>query len=352
LLDVVGQNYRENEILAAHNQKPTRKILGTENTHDRNQWVAMRDHAPYAGQFLWTGIDYLGESRRWPVVGHASGLLDRTARIRPIGLERGSWWEEQPMVAMARRVANDDVMPTDPGYAQEERHTQVLFSDWSPRNTAAHDEQVEVYSNCKEVELFLNGQSLGKKIGGHTLPSALLGPFSGESPTSGIVFSRQSLERIMPISEREWRICADYYLCAASSLFGATERIEQPLGKYRIHGQNNFQVGEPLARVRNLINLNLKLHGSLSPLMTGGEIGSLEQWLGNSPEHWFRRIISLREGPRDHPWPDSIVGLTTRAVRAAWRRPGWRFRQRLACSIQAISYGLIPGKAQSLLSKY
>ena len=163
LLDVVGQNYRENEILAAHNQKPTRKILGTENTHDRNQWVAMRDHAPYAGQFLWTGIDYLGESRRWPVVGHASGLLDRTARIRPIGLERGSWWEEQPMVAMARRVANDDVMPTDPGYAQEERHTQVLFSDWSPRNTAAHDEQVEVYSNCKEVELFLNGQSLGKK---------------------------------------------------------------------------------------------------------------------------------------------------------------------------------------------
>lgn len=197
----------------------------------------------------------------------------------------------------------------------------------------------------------LRGEPLGRTIGGSATPSALLGPFVTPS-SSGTVFSRQSLERIMPISEREWRICADYYLCAASSLFGATERIGQPLGKYRIHGQNNFQVGEPLAKVRNLINLNLKLHGSLSPLMTGGEIGSLEQWLGNSPEHWFRRIISLREGPRDHPWPDSIVGLTTRAVRAAWRRPGWRFRQRLACSIQAISYGLIPGKAQSLLSKY
>ena len=163
LLDVVGQNYRENEILAAHEQKPSRKILGTENTHDRNQWIAMRDHAPYAGQFLWTGIDYLGESRRWPVVGHASGLLDRTARIRPLGRERESWWNPEPMVAIARRVANDDAMPTDPGYAQEERHTQVLFSDWSPKNTAAHEEQVEVYSNCKEVELFLNGVSLGKK---------------------------------------------------------------------------------------------------------------------------------------------------------------------------------------------
>jgi beta-galactosidase len=163
LLDVVGQNYRENEILAAHTQKPSRKIIGTENTHDRNQWVAMRDHAPYAGQFLWTGVDYLGESRRWPVIGHASGLIDRTGRIRPLGRERQSWWSDEPMVAIARRVANDDAMPTDPGYAQEERHTQVLFSDWSPKNTTAHEEQVEIYSNCKDVELFLNGESLGKK---------------------------------------------------------------------------------------------------------------------------------------------------------------------------------------------
>ncbi len=163
LLDVVGQNYRENEILAAHTQKPSRKIIGTENTHDRNQWVAMRDHAPYAGQFLWTGIDYLGEAGRWPAVGHASGLIDRTARIRPVGRERESWWSDEPMVAIARRVANNDLMPTDPGYGQPERHTQVLFSDWSPRNDAAHEEQVEIYSNCKEVELFLNGESLGKK---------------------------------------------------------------------------------------------------------------------------------------------------------------------------------------------
>ena len=85
MLDVVGQNYREKEILAAHEQKPSRKILGTENTHDRNQWMAVRDHAPYAGQFLWTGMDYLGESRRWPVIGHGSGLLDRTGAIRPLG---------------------------------------------------------------------------------------------------------------------------------------------------------------------------------------------------------------------------------------------------------------------------
>ena len=163
MLDIVGQNYRENEILAAHDQKPTRKIIGTENTNDRKQWTAMRDHAPYAGQFIWTGVDYLGESRRWPLVGHGSGWLDRTGAPRSVGFERQSWWSDTPMVFMTRRLAPTDAMPTDPGYAADERYSQVLFADWTPKSLQPHPENVEVYSNCKEVELFLNGKSLGAK---------------------------------------------------------------------------------------------------------------------------------------------------------------------------------------------
>jgi len=179
MLDVVGQNYREKEILAAHEQKPSRKIVGTENTHDRNQWLAVRDHAAYSGQFLWTGIDYLGESRRWPVIGHGSGLLDRTGALRPLARERQSWWSDAPMVAIARRAAATDLMPTDPGYGAEERHTQVLFSDWTPKDLQPHDENVEIYSNCKEVELFLNGKSLGaKKINADASPRIWKVPYA------------------------------------------------------------------------------------------------------------------------------------------------------------------------------
>ena len=164
LLDVVGQNYREKEILAAHKQKPSRKIIGTENTNDLNQWLAMRDNPEYSGQFIWVGIDYLGETEKYPNYAFGKGWLDRTATPRPMAFQRRSWWTKTPMVYIARRVAPAEKSATDPGYEiAEQKRTQTLFSDWTPKNLAAHEENAEIYSNCETVELFLNGKSLGEK---------------------------------------------------------------------------------------------------------------------------------------------------------------------------------------------
>jgi beta-galactosidase len=163
MLDVVGQNYRENEIMAAHQQKPSRKIIGTENQHGRPVWLWLRDNAPYAGQFLWSGIDYLGEAGRWPNTTAGSGLLYRTGVMKPMAYERQSWWNDRPMVHITRRVASQSRPETDPGYEAFRRIQQTLFDDWTPANTQPHEENVELYSNCAEVELSLNGRSLGTK---------------------------------------------------------------------------------------------------------------------------------------------------------------------------------------------
>ena len=183
LLDVIGQNYRENEILAAHAAKPTRKIIGTENTHDRNQWVAMRDHPEYSGQFLWTGVDYLGEAGQWPLIDAPFGLIDRIGVPHARGYERESWWVAAPNVHIARRVAPDDPSAVDPGYeAVPPKFAQTLYLDWSPRNTAAHTESVEVYTNCEEAELLLNGVSLGRqKLHADASPLTWKVPFAAGS---------------------------------------------------------------------------------------------------------------------------------------------------------------------------
>jgi beta-galactosidase len=199
LLDVIGQNYREQEILAAHAQKPTRKIIGTENTHDRNQWVAMRDHPEYSGQFLWSGIDYLGESRTWPTIGSGSGLLNSAALPHGRAFERQSWWSTTPMVAMVRRVAVVRAGPVDPGYANATsvdqsataapraagppadpsvRFSEPLLADWTPKNLDPHSENVEVYTNAEEVELYLNGKLLGvEKLHADASPITFKVPF-------------------------------------------------------------------------------------------------------------------------------------------------------------------------------
>jgi beta-galactosidase len=164
MLDVIGTNYRDPELLDAWRDKPTRKIIGTEQGHERRIWLAARDNAQHAGQFLWVGVDYLGESRRWPVTTFNAGLLDRTGHPHPRGRERQSWWSDKPMVAVFRREAPTEDSPTDPGYeAVEWKRRQVLFDDWTPRNADPHKENVEIYSNCVEVELTLNGTSLGTK---------------------------------------------------------------------------------------------------------------------------------------------------------------------------------------------
>jgi beta-galactosidase len=195
LLDVIGQNYRPLEILAAHAQKPTRSIIGTENAHDRDQWTAVRDHAEYSGQFLWSGIDYLGESRTWPTIGSGSGLLNSVALPHGRAYERESWWATTPMVAMVRRTAVVRPASIDPGYANATstdqsaastapraarppagartaappaadpsvRFSEPLLADWTPKDLTPHTENVEVYTNAEEVELFLNGKSLGNE---------------------------------------------------------------------------------------------------------------------------------------------------------------------------------------------
>ncbi|MBW4889151.1 DUF4982 domain-containing protein [Mucilaginibacter sp. HMF5004] len=148
-MDVVGQNYRENELTAEHEAHPNLKVIGTENGHTQQAWLALRDNPYMAGQFLWVGVDYLGEAD-WPNVINGQGVFDHTMGTRPLSLQRESWWSEKPVVHIVRKQENAGVGP--------------VVADWTPADFDTYDDaRVQIYTNCDEVELFLNGKSLGTK---------------------------------------------------------------------------------------------------------------------------------------------------------------------------------------------
>ena len=111
-VDLVGYNYKEHLYADDHRRFPGAPLVGSENSHGYSEWRHVLDKDYIAGQFLWTGIDYLGEARGWPVHGSGAGLLTLAGFVKPTGHLRRSWWAEEPVAYLVTRpytgVADDD----------------------------------------------------------------------------------------------------------------------------------------------------------------------------------------------------------------------------------------------------
>ncbi len=141
-LDVAGYNYKEQFYEADHKNFATKPILGSENSHSYAAWKAVKDNDYISGQFLWTGIDYLGEAHGWPIHGSGAGILDLA------GFEKSRFYRRKALWAKAAFVC---VMTRPQGRGNEE---------WTPchaRWQYAEGENVTVmvYSNLPQVSLFV-----------------------------------------------------------------------------------------------------------------------------------------------------------------------------------------------------
>jgi len=150
VLDIAGYNYTEDKYDSDHEKYPDRVIYGSENRHDLGAWKAVRDKEFIFGQFLWTGIDYLGESGRWPSRGFYSGLLDFGGFIKPRGYFRQALWSEIPMAYIGT-------------YGKSDYGERVPSMDAWPIWNYEEGRLIRVvcYTNAVKAKLLLNGTEVG-----------------------------------------------------------------------------------------------------------------------------------------------------------------------------------------------
>ena len=199
VLDLVGLNYGEAYYDSLHKEKPNWKIFGSETTSTvssrgyyaapwisgdhavdnvdgnlaedavsgkqlsdydnrtarfgRNVTEALtfdRDRQFIAGQFVWTGFDYLGEAGPWPSRGFTTGMIDLAGNIKPNGYFRRALWLDSPTVYI--------------GTYKSDKAKKISTNAPSVWNYESGEMiRVVAYTNCEEAALYLNGKEIGDR---------------------------------------------------------------------------------------------------------------------------------------------------------------------------------------------
>ena len=167
IIDVRGWNYYVPDMDNYHKDHPAQPNIGTEvasafytrgiYTKDpekgyvtgydvvaggetaENWWSFFAARPWTSGSFVWTGFDYRGEPTpyQWPCISSSFGILDTCGFPKDIFYYYKSWWTTNTVLH--------------------------LLPHWNWAGKEGQPIDVWCFSNCKEVELFLNDRSLGKK---------------------------------------------------------------------------------------------------------------------------------------------------------------------------------------------
>jgi beta-galactosidase len=162
-------NYRQFGVADYHRDHPTQPVLGTEmgstvtsrGIYEKDSikgylpdqditapwwaskaeewWVLAAENPYWMGGFIWTGLDYRGEPTpfKWPNINSHFGVMDMCGFPKNLYYYYQSWWTDK------------DVLHISP--------------HWNWKGKEGQPIDVWVNTNADNVELFLNGKSLGKK---------------------------------------------------------------------------------------------------------------------------------------------------------------------------------------------
>ena len=175
-MDIAGYNYGEKRYKKDLKKYPDRLILGSETfcSDAYRFWELAKDNPRLIGDFVWSGFDYLGEVMvgSWEFAEYAknfeaglgwmsagSGRIDLTGK--PLG--------EALYTRVAFEQAQGPFLAVRPLCHDSKRHSPSAWKmtnampSWSWQGCEGKKAHVEVYARAAQVELLLNGKSVGKQ---------------------------------------------------------------------------------------------------------------------------------------------------------------------------------------------
>ena len=185
ILDVGGYNYLWGIYESDHEKHPERIMYGSESTplESYDTWHQVEKNPYVIGDFLWTGMDHLGEAgigcsrlddspnkgfcQPWPWFNNFSGDIDLCGNKKPQSLYRDILWNISPITMNVHA-------PIPTGRTEDLSYwgwpDEVPSWNWNADSiraiTGQNELQVRVFSRYPTIRLMLNGRIVGEQQGG------------------------------------------------------------------------------------------------------------------------------------------------------------------------------------------
>ena len=174
-LDLGGYNYQPYKFESDHARNPQRVMLTTESFPKDifDYWSAVEKHSYVIGDFVWTAMDYLGESgighagldhpkyewnQPWPWFNAFCGDIDLCGFKKPQSYYRDVVWKQSPLTMAVHAPLPAGRTETLSAWGWPDEH-----QSWTWPGQEGQPLKVAVYSRCDTVRLELNGKLIGEK---------------------------------------------------------------------------------------------------------------------------------------------------------------------------------------------
>lgn len=169
-MDVVSWNYTENFFDLDHRNYPQMMFIASESAtslqlgNRKVSWLEI-DPTYLIGHYYWSAWDYLGESY-WPAKTWARAFFDLGERMNPLGALYRSFYDAEPFVEIWVYEQDEEKLEQWNGHFHHVLHGKrwnwyLMDDHWNWQG----NERVKLttFTNCDQVELFVNERSLGVK---------------------------------------------------------------------------------------------------------------------------------------------------------------------------------------------